>query len=45
MVASMPTPPFIDMNPTGYTADGRTKYKITGYLAELLDNLQVSYAL
>ena len=45
MVASMPNPPYIALNATGYTADGSTEYKITGYLAELLDNLGVSYAL
>jgi hypothetical protein len=32
------------MNPNGYTADGSTTYKITGYLPEVLDNLKVSYA-
>ena len=45
MVATLPYPPFIYMNPTGFTADGSMKYKITGYFAEVFDNLQVSYAL
>ena len=45
MVASLPIPPFIYMNPTGFTAEGSMKYEITGYFAEVFDNLQVSYAL
>ena len=44
MVATLPYPPYIYMNPTGFTADGSMKYKITGYFAEVFDNLQVSYA-
>ena len=30
---------------TGFTAEGSMKYEITGYFAEVFDNLQVSYAL
>ena len=44
MVATLPYPPYIYMNPTGFTADGSMKYEITGYFAEVFDNLQVSYA-
>ena len=44
MVATLPYPPYIYMNPTGFTADGSMKYKMTGYFAEVFDNLQVSYA-
>ena len=45
MVASLPIPPFIYMNPTGFTAEGSMKYEITGYFAEVFHNLQVSYTL
>ena len=44
MVATMPWPPYTYMNPTGFTADGSMKYKMTGYFAEVFDNLQVSNA-
>ena len=44
MVATLPYPPYIYMKPTGFTADGSMKYEITGYFAEVFDNLQVSYA-
>ena len=45
MFASLPIPPFIYMNPTGFTAEGSMKYEITGYFAEVFHNLQVSYTL
>ena len=45
MVTTLADAPYIYINPTGFTADGSMKYKITGYLAEVFDNLQVSYAL
>ena len=45
MVATLPWAPYIYMNPTGFTTDGTMKYKITGYFAEVFDNLQVSYVL
>ena len=43
-IVGLPNAPYISMNPNGYTADGSTTYKITGYLPEVLDNLKVSYA-
>ena len=43
-IVGLPNPPYMVMNPNGYTADGSTTYKITGYLPEVLDNLKVSYA-
>ena len=45
MVTPLAEAPYIYINPTGFTADRSMKYKMTGYLAEVFDNLQVSYAL
>ena len=45
MVATMPSKPYItEMIPAGFTADGRMTYKMTGFFAEVFDNLQVSEA-
>ena len=44
MVAAMEYPPYIYMNPAGFTADGSVKYRITGYFADVFHNLQVSDA-
>ena len=33
-----------EMIPAGFTADGSRKYRITGFYAELFNNLQVSDA-
>ena len=44
MVATLPSA-YMYMNPAGFTTDGSMTYKITGYFAEVFDNLQVSYAL
>ena len=43
-IVGLPNAPYNIMNPSGYTADGSTTYKLTGYLPEVLDNLKVSYA-
>ena len=43
MMAQLPNPD--PMIPVGFTADGSRKYKITGFYAELFDNLQVSDAI
>ena len=43
MVATLHYPPYIYLNPAGFTADGSMKYKMTGYFAEVFDNLQVSF--
>ena len=40
MMAQLPNPD--PMIPLGFTADGSRKYRITGFYAELFDNLQVS---
>ena len=40
MMAQLPNPD--PMIPIGFTADGSRKYRITGFYAELFDNLQVS---
>ena len=42
MMAQLPNPD--EMIPAGFTADGSRKYRITGFYAELFDNLQVSDA-
>ena len=45
MIATLPAPPYInEMIPVGYTVDGSMKYTITGFFAEVFDNLQVSKA-
>jgi hypothetical protein len=45
MVATLPSEPYINnMIPVGFTADGRMTYKMTGFFAEVFDNLQVSEA-
>ena len=38
----MPSAPYItEMIPSGYTADGNLTFKMTGFFAEVFDNLQV----
>ena len=45
MVATLPSDPYItEMIPAGFTADGRITYKMTGFFAEVFDNLQVNEA-
>ena len=45
MIATLPSAPYIsEMIPVGFTADGSMKYTITGFFAEVFDNLQVSDA-
>ena len=39
----MPSSPYItEMIPSGYSADGNLTFKMTGFFAEVFDNLQVS---
>ena len=45
MVATLPWPPYINMIPEGFTADGSVTYRMTGGIfAEVFDTLQVSDA-
>ena len=45
MIATLPSAPYIsEMIPVGFTADGSMKYTMTGFFAEVFDNLQVSDA-
>ena len=45
MIATLPSAPYIsEMIPVGTTADGILKYRMTGFFADVFDNLQVSDA-
>ena len=44
MIAAMPSKPYTEMIPAGFSADGRRTYRMTGFFAEVFDNLQVSEA-
>ena len=45
MVAAMISEPYItEMIPTGFSANGRMTYRMTGFFAEVFDNLQVREA-
>ena len=38
----MPSSPYVtEMIPSGYSADGNLTFKMTGFFAEVFDNLQV----
>ena len=42
MIAAMPSKPYTEMIPAGFSADGsKMTYKMTGFFAEVFDNLQV----
>ena len=42
MVATLPAQPYItEMNPVGFTDDGSMTFRMTGFFAEVFDNLQV----
>jgi hypothetical protein len=43
MVATLPSQPYINqMIPAGLDTDGKMTYRMTGFFAEVFDNLQVS---
>ena len=43
MVATLPAQPYItEMIPVGFTDDGSMTFRMTGFFAEVFDNLQVS---
>jgi hypothetical protein len=43
MIAAMPSKPYTEMIPAGFSADGsRMTYRMTGFFAEVFDNLQVT---
>ena len=43
MVATLPAQPYItEMIPIGFTDDGSMTFRMTGYFAEVFDNLQVA---
>ena len=45
MVATLPAQPYItEMNPVGFTDDGSMTFRMTGFFAEVFDNLQVCEA-
>ena len=44
MIAAMPSQPYTEMIPVGFSADGSMTYRMTGFFAEVFDNLQVSEA-
>ena len=42
MVATLPAQPYItEMIPVGFTDDGSMTFRMTGFFAEVFDNLQV----
>ena len=42
MVATLPTQPYItEMIPVGFTDDGSMTFRMTGFFAEVFDDLQV----
>ena len=45
MVAAMPSYPYItEMIPAGFATDGNMTFRMTGFFAEVFDNLQVRKA-
>ena len=43
MVATLPAQPYItEMIPVGFTDDGSMTFRMTGFFAEVFDNLQVA---
>ena len=43
MVATLPEQPYItEMIPVGFTDDGSMTFRMTGFFAEVFDNLQVA---
>ena len=43
MVATLPAQPYItEMIPIGFTDDGSVTFRMTGFFAEVFDNLQVA---
>jgi hypothetical protein len=45
MVATLPAQPYItEMIPVGFTNDGSITFRMTGFFAEVFDNLQVCEA-
>ena len=42
MVATLPAQPYVtEMIPVGFTDDGSMTFRMTGFFAEVFDNLQV----